>query len=269
MRVELDRRGEVLDRLGIIAGAAIGAATQIVGVGVLRVGGDDVVERGDVLGRRGAGGLLGRAQHLAGLAAGERQRTGQGEERESRAGTPKGAGRRGRKIAPPIRAIARALPACPIIRCSSSSRSSANQCRDRFFRLNPPGTRQTRQERDGCKSKSRFAPNSAATDATRPQFDARADDEACAAQRLDCCKYTNEFRYRVGSARAATTKAGAAMRHRPVLSKRVRERAGGSALDGRGLGRNQPSRWARLRASLRARRTASAFSRAFFSEGFS
>ena len=30
-----------------------------------------------------------------------------------------------------------------------------------------------------------------------------------------------------------------------------------------------PSRWARLRASLRARRTASAFWRAFFSEGFS
>ena len=31
----------------------------------------------------------------------------------------------------------------------------------------------------------------------------------------------------------------------------------------------RPSRWARLRASLRARRTASAFWRAFFSEGFS
>ena len=37
-----------------------------------------------------------------------------------------------------------------------------------------------------------------------------------------------------------------------------------------GLGAgSRPSRWARLRASLRARRTASAFSRAFFSEGFS
>jgi hypothetical protein len=38
---------------------------------------------------------------------------------------------------------------------------------------------------------------------------------------------------------------------------------------GFGLPGSSPSRWARLRASLRARRMASAFSRAFFSEGFS
>ena len=40
----------------------------------------------------------------------------------------------------------------------------------------------------------------------------------------------------------------------------------GRLLGGRG---SRPSRWARLRASLRARRTASARSRARFSDGFS
>ena len=43
----------------------------------------------------------------------------------------------------------------------------------------------------------------------------------------------------------------------------------GPRVTGLGLPGNRPSRWARLRASLRARRIASARSRAFFSDGFS
>src|SRR5258708_4359367 len=55
------------------------------------------------------------------------------------------------------------------------------------------------------------------------------------------------------------------------LKKKNQGREGPAPAAGRGTtGAGTPlSRWARLRASLRARRTASAFWRAFFSEGFS